>query len=74
MKILCYGLLLMVKKKCDAQNSVCLSTLFYVCRFCIHGKRRMWAPCLENELANCVVLVFIFHDVLWDQGPNWWTR
>jgi hypothetical protein len=23
----------------------------------------MQAPCLEEELANCVVLVFVFHDV-----------
>jgi hypothetical protein len=32
----------------------------------------MWAPCLEEELSRCVVLVFVLHDVLWDQGPNWW--
>jgi hypothetical protein len=31
----------------------------------------MWAPCLEDELTSCVVLVFVLHDVLWDQGPNW---
>jgi hypothetical protein len=23
----------------------------------------MWAPCLEEELASCVVLVFVFHNV-----------
>ncbi len=23
----------------------------------------MWAPCLEEELASCVVLVFVLHDV-----------
>jgi hypothetical protein len=33
----------------------------------------MWAPCLEEELANYVALVFVLHDTLWDQDPNWWT-
>ncbi len=37
--------------------------LFYACKFYIQGKRRMWAPCLEEELASCVVLVFVLHDV-----------
>ncbi len=23
----------------------------------------MWAPCLEEELASCVILMFVFHDV-----------
>jgi len=32
----------------------------------------MWAPCLEDELASYVVLVFVLHDVLWDQVFDWW--
>jgi hypothetical protein len=22
--------------------------------------------------ASCVVLIFIFHDILWDGGSDWW--
>jgi hypothetical protein len=33
----------------------------------------MWVPYLEDELANYVVLVFVLHDVFWDQGLDWWT-
>ncbi len=51
---------------------VCVFALFYACKFCIHGERKIWAPCLEDELASCVVLVFVLHDVLWDQVTNWW--
>jgi hypothetical protein len=32
----------------------------------------MWVPCLEDELASYVVLVFVLHDVLWDQVSDWW--
>jgi len=32
----------------------------------------MQVPSLEDELASCVVLVFVLHDVLWNQGSNWW--
>jgi hypothetical protein len=34
----------------------------------------MWLPCffrLKDELVSFVVLVFVFHDVLWDQGSDW---
>jgi hypothetical protein len=31
------------------------------------------SPNLEDELASSVVLVFILHDFLWDQGADWWT-
>jgi hypothetical protein len=31
-----------------------------------------FAPNLEDELASSVVLVFVLHDFLWDQGANWW--
>ncbi len=33
----------------------------------------MQVPSLEDELASCVVLVFVLHDVLWNQGSDWWT-
>ncbi len=42
--------------------------------FYIDGKRRMWAPCLEEELVSYVVLVFVLHDTLWDQDPNCWDE
>ncbi len=45
-------------------NDHALFTLFYACKFCIHGKRRMGAHVLEDEFAGCVVLVFFLHDVL----------
>jgi hypothetical protein len=51
---------------------VCVFALFFAYKFCIHGERKMWAPCLEDELTSCVVLVFVLHDVLRDQGSNWW--
>jgi hypothetical protein len=41
-----------------------LFALSYACKFSIHGERRMQAPFLEDELASCVVLVFVLHDVL----------
>jgi hypothetical protein len=22
--------------------------------------------------AICVVLIFVFHDILWDRGSDWW--
>ncbi len=34
----------------------------------------MQAPSLENEVASCVVLVFVLHDVLWNRGSDWWTK
>ncbi len=52
--------------------TVCLFVLIYACKFYINVKRKIWVPCLEEELASCVVLVFVFHDTLWDQNPNWW--
>jgi hypothetical protein len=45
------------------RNNLCLFVLFYAYRFYIQRNRRMWAPCLEEELVSCVVLMFIFHDV-----------
>jgi hypothetical protein len=46
---------------------VCVFVLFYACKFYIHGERKIWEPCLEDELTSCVVLVFVLDDVLWDQ-------
>jgi hypothetical protein len=39
---------------------------------------RIWAPCLEEELASCVALVFVFHNTLWEQnligGGDCWDK
>jgi hypothetical protein len=32
------------------------------------------SPDFKDELAKSIVLVFVFHDVLWDLGSDWWTR
>jgi len=47
-------------------NDHALFALFYTCRFCIHGERRMWVPSFKDELASCVVLVLVLHDILWN--------
>ncbi len=31
-------------------------------------------PDFKDELASSIVLVFVLHDVLWDQSFDWWTR
>jgi hypothetical protein len=29
---------------------------------------------LKDEIAKCVVLIFVLHDVLWNRSSDWWTE
>jgi hypothetical protein len=53
---------------------MCLFSVFYVCKLCIHGGGIMWAfifLILEDELASLSMLVFVFREISWEYGSNW---
>ncbi len=43
---------------------VCLFVLFYAYSSPLMEKGECRVPCLEDELASCVVLICVFHDIL----------
>ncbi len=56
---------------------VCVCVCFVLCLQVMHWWKKenvgaLFLMIWRMGFAICVVLIFVFHDILWDRGSDWW--